>query len=180
MVRTLFFFFLAKFKFLFQTESSNSIRWHFIFNQCFLLCWCLFVPRLGLVCQDGCRHRQGWKWITLVGPGSCVLSPFTCVWFCAPPWTGAHQAPLSMGFSRQEYWSGLPCSPPGDLPRMALNKTIYKCLMQSITPVFLPGKSHGQRNLVGYSPRESQKSQTRLSYETITTTNVLLELLLKM
>ena len=33
---------------------------------------------------------------------------------CDP--TVAHQAPLSMGFSRQEYWSGLPCPPPGDLP----------------------------------------------------------------
>ena len=32
------------------------------------------------------------------------------------PWTVAHQAPLSVGFSRQEYWSGLPCPPPGDLP----------------------------------------------------------------
>ena len=32
------------------------------------------------------------------------------------PWTVAHQAPLSMGFSRQEYWSGLPFPPPGDLP----------------------------------------------------------------
>ena len=32
------------------------------------------------------------------------------------PWTVPHQAPLSMGFSRQEYWSGLPCPPPGDLP----------------------------------------------------------------
>ena len=32
------------------------------------------------------------------------------------PWTIALQAPLSMGFSRQEYWSGLPCPPPGDLP----------------------------------------------------------------
>ena len=37
------------------------------------------------------------------------------------PWTVAHgatedQAPLSMGLSRQEYWSGLPCPPPGDLP----------------------------------------------------------------
>ena len=31
-------------------------------------------------------------------------------------WTVAHQAPLSMGFSRREYWSGLPCPPPGDLP----------------------------------------------------------------
>ena len=31
-------------------------------------------------------------------------------------WTPAHQAPLSMGFSRQEYWSGMPFLPPGDLP----------------------------------------------------------------
>ena len=35
---------------------------------------------------------------------------------CATLWTVAHQASLSMGFSRQEYWSGLPCPPPGDLP----------------------------------------------------------------
>ena len=34
----------------------------------------------------------------------------------ATPWTVARQAPLSMGFSRQEYWSGLPCPPPGELP----------------------------------------------------------------
>ena len=35
---------------------------------------------------------------------------------CVTPCTAARQAPLSMGFSRQEYWSGLPCSPPGDPP----------------------------------------------------------------
>ena len=34
----------------------------------------------------------------------------------ATPWTVVHQAPLSMGFSRQEYWSGLPFPSPGDLP----------------------------------------------------------------
>ena len=34
----------------------------------------------------------------------------------ATPWTIAHQAPLSMGFPRQEYWSGLPLPSPGDLP----------------------------------------------------------------
>ena len=38
------------------------------------------------------------------------------VWLFATPWTVAHQAPLSMEFSRQEYWSGLPFSSPGDLP----------------------------------------------------------------
>ena len=35
----------------------------------------------------------------------------------AIPWTVAPQAPLSMEFSRQEYWSGFPCPPPGDLPK---------------------------------------------------------------
>ena len=39
-----------------------------------------------------------------------------CVRLLATPWTGALQAPLSMGFSRQEYWSGLSFPPPGDLP----------------------------------------------------------------
>ena len=37
-------------------------------------------------------------------------------WLFATPWTVAHQAPPSMGFSRQEYWSGLPFPSPGDLP----------------------------------------------------------------
>ena len=46
----------------------------------------------------------------------CVLSCFSRVQLFAIPWTVAHQAPLSMGFPRQEYWSGLPFSPPGDLP----------------------------------------------------------------
>ena len=38
------------------------------------------------------------------------LQSLSCVWLFPTPWTAAHQAPLSMGFSRQEYWSGLPFS----------------------------------------------------------------------
>ena len=45
-----------------------------------------------------------------------VLSHFTCVQLFAASWTVAHQAPLSIGFSRQEYWSGLACPSPADLP----------------------------------------------------------------
>ena len=41
-----------------------------------------------------------------------ILSHFSRVWLFATPWTVAHQVPLSMGFSRQEYWSVLPCPPP--------------------------------------------------------------------
>ena len=44
----------------------------------------------------------------------CVLSHFSCVQLFVTPWTVASQAPLSMGFSGQEYWSGLPGPPPGD------------------------------------------------------------------
>ena len=45
-----------------------------------------------------------------------LLCRFSRVQLFATPWTVAHQAPLSVGFPRQEYWKGLPCSPPGDLP----------------------------------------------------------------
>ena len=44
---------------------------------------------------------------------ACVLSHDPLF---ATPWTVARQAPLSVGFSRQEYWSGSPCPPPGGLP----------------------------------------------------------------
>ena len=43
------------------------------------------------------------------------------LWFFAILQTEAHQAPLSMGFSTQEYWSELPCVPPGDLPNPGIN-----------------------------------------------------------
>ena len=46
----------------------------------------------------------------------CMLNHFSRVQLFVTLWPVAHQAPLSMGFSRQEYWSGLPCPPPGDLP----------------------------------------------------------------
>ena len=43
----------------------------------------------------------------------CMLTH--SVWFFAAPWTVAHQAPLSVGFPRQEYWNGVPLPPPRDL-----------------------------------------------------------------
>ena len=46
----------------------------------------------------------------------CMLSHFSRVQLFATLWTVAHQVPLSVGFSRQGYWSGLPCPPLKDLP----------------------------------------------------------------
>ena len=50
----------------------------------------------------------------------CELSPVLCF---VTLWTVAHQAPLSMGFSRQEYWSRLPFPPPGDLSDPGIEPT---------------------------------------------------------
>ena len=50
----------------------------------------------------------------------CVLSCFYHVQLFGTLWTAVHQAPLSIGFFRQEYWSGLPCPPPGDLPDLGI------------------------------------------------------------
>ena len=54
----------------------------------------------------------------------CVLSHFNHVQLFVAPWTVAHHSPLSMEFSRQEYWSGLLCPPPGDLPNPVVKPAI--------------------------------------------------------
>ena len=57
-------------------------------------------------------------------PGSkVILSHFSRVRLFATSWTVAHQPPLSMRFSRQEYWSGLPCPSLGDLPDPGIENT---------------------------------------------------------
>ena len=48
---------------------------------------------------------------------ACLLSCFSHVQLCVTLWIVVHQAPLSTGLSRQEYWSGLPFPSPGDLPK---------------------------------------------------------------
>ena len=53
-----------------------------------------------------------------------VVSHFSHAQLFETLWTVTLQAPLSMGFSRQGYWSGLPCPPPGDLPRPVRDETL--------------------------------------------------------
>ena len=52
-----------------------------------------------------------------------LISLLSCVWLFATLWTVAHQHPLSMGFSRQKYWNGLPYPPPGHLPYPGIEPT---------------------------------------------------------
>ena len=80
--------------------------------NCQIWTWCYDLNMMVYITYDGrhhIRHQESsfnclkWKWLS-------------CVQRFATPGTVAHQAPLSMGFSRQECWSVLPCPPPGDLP----------------------------------------------------------------
>ena len=56
---------------------------------------------------------NAWKW-------KVKVKSLSCVWLLATPWTAAHQAPPSMGFSRQEYWSGVPLPSP-----TVVNNAVY-------------------------------------------------------
>ena len=62
--------------------------------------------------QHKCPSTDKWKKGVV---RECMLSHFSCVQLFAILWTVARQALLFMGFSRKEYWNGLPCPPPGDL-----------------------------------------------------------------
>ena len=72
---------------------------------------------------------------------ACMLSCFHHVWLFVTLWTIARQAPLSVGFSRQEYWSGLPCPPSGDFPDPGINPASYFLPWQADSlPLAPPGK----------------------------------------
>ena len=82
--------------------------------QC-LSFWGLYTPKIEIALSlsyEICLWHS-WNFRNL---GTCMLSHFSCVQLFVTLRTVAHQAPLSMGFSRQEYWSGLPFPPPGVLP----------------------------------------------------------------
>ena len=64
---------------------------------------------------------------------ACLLNRFSHIQLFVILWTIAYQAPLSMRFSRQEYWSGLTCPPPGDLPNSGIKR-------MSLTSPALPGR----------------------------------------
>ena len=77
----------------------------------------------------------------------------SCLTLCGP-WTVAHQAPPSMGFSRQEYWSGLPFPSPGDLPNPGIEARSPTLQADALTSV-PPGKPLKYKNTV------SQKTSYR-------------------
>ena len=100
-------------------EIRASLPWPFWHVGQIILCYkrlpclrSLAAPLPSAKClQTLPNPLEGGKELSLVKV--CALS---CIQLFATSWTVAHQAPLSMGFSRREYWSGLPFPPLGDLP----------------------------------------------------------------
>ena len=85
--------------------------------------------------------------IRVASNSSCVCS---VVSDSATPWSVTHQAPLSMGFSRQEYRSGLPCPPPGNLPNPGI---------ETASPALAGGFFTTAPPAPPGEPRESSKHQ---------------------
>ena len=77
--------------------------------------------------------------------GVCVCT-LSHVWLFVTLWTIAHQAPLSMGLPRQEYWSGLPFPPPGDIPDPGI-EPIAPALAGEFFISVSPGKPDGDTTL---------------------------------
>jgi len=103
-----------------------------------LLCAVSSPPeaRVGLLERQwqGCERKQKHARVTetwaqnwhKVTSGACVHAQLLSrVRLFVTPWTVACQAPLSMGFSRQDCWNGLPCPPPGDLPDPGFKPTSH-------------------------------------------------------
>ena len=75
---------------------------------------CLLISSLLISPSEQTYSAGHQAFISLAGGGGLVAQ--SCLTLCDPSGLLARQAPLSMGFSRQEYWSGLPCPPPGYHP----------------------------------------------------------------
>ena len=83
---------------------------------------------------------NAWKW-------NVKVKSLSCVWLLAIPWTAAYQAPPSMGFSRQEYWSGLPLPSPSNFFKSPLfMKRDQKRLKKSNSQMTLSLNLYGQKS----------------------------------
>ena len=89
-----------------------------------------------------------WKW-------KVKVKSLSCVWLLAIPWTAAYQAPPSMGFSRQEYWSVLPFPSPGDLPNPGIEPG-SPALQADALPSEPPGKPKWSKREIKFL-RENKK-----------------------
>ena len=119
--------------FWFESSPSHFITSHVLSSYLFVVVlmytvqvWCLVSSLALFSLPTECEFK-------------CVCQSLSRVWLFATPWTAVRRAPLSMRFSRQEYWSGLPCPPPGDLPDPGIEPR-SPALQADSLPAEPPGK----------------------------------------
>ena len=105
--------------------------------------------------------------------GACISGGFSHVQLFVTLWTIARQAPLSMGLSRLEYWSGLPCPPPRDLPSPGTEPSLLHLLNWQTGSLVLapPGKSPKLNNLL-ISRKHFQKLMSRNIFRVLFTSHL--------
>ena len=81
----------------------------------------------------------------MVSEKKMKVKSFSCVQLFPTPWTVAYQVPPSMGFSRQEHWSGLPYPSPEDLPHPGIKPGTLALEADALTSE-LPSKGHDVPN----------------------------------
>ena len=87
--------------------------------------------------------KMPWAEEPAAAAAAAAKSLQSCPTLCDPMDCTALQAPLSMGFSGQEYWSGLPCPPPGDLPNPGIEPR-----SPALQVDYLPSKPQGQQKAI--------------------------------
>ena len=113
--------------------------------------------RMGLFEWPFCPNAWNSAWHIVGAMWNCSL--LSHVWLFATPWTVAWQAPLSMEFSKQEYWSGLLFSSPRDFPNPGIKPRLPAFQADSL-PFEPPGKSYVLHSIGYYSAFACQGSQS--------------------
>ena len=113
--------------FIFLNSISKEQRWASLSTWsrlrvrdscgCVPFVWWLLLIRT--LCPSSLQPTDCWPLLRLCAALSC----FSRVQLFATPWTTTRQAPLFMGFSQQQYWSGVPCPPPEDLPNPGIKSS---------------------------------------------------------
>ena len=128
-----------------------------------------------------------YQWITCISRAVQIVFACMCLVMSdsATPWTAACQAPVSMEFSRQEYWSGLPFPPPGDLPNPGIEPVspTSPALAGRVFTTESLGKSatRHRRNLIkqgaflsnkilSYLPKTKQRNTYKVTTDKVATT----------
>ena len=107
-----------------SVQKARSAAWQplgLAVSRCPQSPWHRLLFCLNRLCL--CRRGRGLRGQRPPQPSGCVCQSLSRVQLFATPWTVAHQAPLSIGLSRQEHWSGLPFPPPRDLPNPGIKPT---------------------------------------------------------